>query len=73
MAHREQKRFVARQAIGGLLVSMSAVAFLAVLFANLPLSFWSAVGLISTLAVGGAIALSVLQLIRSGEHVKPES
>jgi ABC-type multidrug transport system permease subunit len=68
MADREQKRFVARQAIGGLLVSMSAVAFLAILFANLPLGFWSAVGLVSTLAVGAAIALSVLQRVRSDDH-----
>ena len=68
MVGREQKRFIARQAIGGLLVSMSAVAFLAILFANLPLVFWTVVGLVSTLSVGGAIAVSILRLIRSDDH-----
>ncbi|HKD47901.1 MAG TPA: hypothetical protein VKB67_09455 [Rhizomicrobium sp.] len=63
MARREQKRFIPKQAIGGLLTSISAVLFLAMLFSNLPPDFWSAAGLIIWLAIAGAVALSVIRLI----------
>jgi hypothetical protein len=70
MAHRKQKRFIARQAIGGLLTSLCAVLLLAILFANIPPDFWSAVGLLIWLAVAGAIGLSVVRSIRRADDAR---
>ena len=70
MALREQKRFIARQAVGRLLVILSMVFLLTVLFTNLPPNFWSASGLVVwSAAVVGAIALSVMRLIRADNHL----
>lgn len=64
MAEHEQKRFILKQAAGGLLVSISAVLFLALLFSHLPPDFWSAAGLLMWLGLAGVFVFTVLQLIR---------
>ena len=66
MAGHQHKRFIPRQAIGGLLVSISAVLFLAVLFSNLPPDFWSAAGIMIWLGLAAIFAAALLQFMRSG-------
>ena len=66
MASHPHKRFLPRQAVGGLLVSISAVLFLAVLFSNLPPDFWSAAGITIWLGLAAIFGAALLQFMRSG-------
>jgi hypothetical protein len=73
MARHVQKRFILKQAVGGLLVSFSAVLFIAALFAHLPSDFWSAAGILIWLGLAGVFALSILQLMRGERDSDPRA
>jgi hypothetical protein len=67
MAHHKRKRFIPRQAFGGLLMSIAAAWLLALLSAYWSADFWNAALLIAWLVIGCAIAVSVMRLIRRAD------